>query len=268
MGLTVGYARCHDHKFDPIPTQDYYSLAAAYQGSSLHRRRSRRACAARHAKFVEETKQREAALANWVKDQGRRLSEERLASRVDGTGPFIEGPGQAAPPSWGLRTMSPSCWNNPTLFASAHRRDPQRVRFAKRPRWPGDRVGHCAAPGAAGGPGAPGPAARSPGDPQVAIRSVRRRAVAPFRRADLERRTPPLGFDSCRSLRPRNWLRLVGIGDRGDAARRPAEDSSGRPGGRWPRPRPAAYGRRSRTGLRPPKRLSCSAGRRSLFLGG
>jgi hypothetical protein len=27
MGLTLGCARCHDHKFDPLPTADYYSLA-------------------------------------------------------------------------------------------------------------------------------------------------------------------------------------------------------------------------------------------------
>ena len=27
MGLTIGCARCHDHKFDPIPTSDYYALA-------------------------------------------------------------------------------------------------------------------------------------------------------------------------------------------------------------------------------------------------
>ena len=33
MGLTVTCARCHDHKFDPIPTTDYYQLYAALDGS-------------------------------------------------------------------------------------------------------------------------------------------------------------------------------------------------------------------------------------------
>jgi Protein of unknown function (DUF1549)/Protein of unknown function (DUF1553) len=30
MGLTIGCARCHDHKFDPIPTKDYYGLAGIF----------------------------------------------------------------------------------------------------------------------------------------------------------------------------------------------------------------------------------------------
>ena len=32
-GFTVACARCHDHKFDPIPTQDYYSLYAVFASS-------------------------------------------------------------------------------------------------------------------------------------------------------------------------------------------------------------------------------------------
>ena len=30
LGLTVGCARCHDHKFDPILTKDYYALAGVF----------------------------------------------------------------------------------------------------------------------------------------------------------------------------------------------------------------------------------------------
>src|SRR5262249_25126563 len=33
LGLTVSCARCHDHKFDPIPTQDYYSFYGVFANS-------------------------------------------------------------------------------------------------------------------------------------------------------------------------------------------------------------------------------------------
>lgn len=33
LGLTVTCARCHDHKYDPIPTDDYYSLYGVFHGS-------------------------------------------------------------------------------------------------------------------------------------------------------------------------------------------------------------------------------------------
>ena len=35
LGLTLACARCHDHKFDPISTQDYYSLAGIFFSSHI-----------------------------------------------------------------------------------------------------------------------------------------------------------------------------------------------------------------------------------------
>jgi hypothetical protein len=35
LGLTVACARCHDHKFDPIPTRDYYGLAGIFYSSRV-----------------------------------------------------------------------------------------------------------------------------------------------------------------------------------------------------------------------------------------
>ena len=33
QGMTVGCARCHDHKFDPIPTTDYYAIAGIFRST-------------------------------------------------------------------------------------------------------------------------------------------------------------------------------------------------------------------------------------------
>jgi hypothetical protein len=33
LGLSTGCARCHDHKFDPIPTKDYYALAGIFKST-------------------------------------------------------------------------------------------------------------------------------------------------------------------------------------------------------------------------------------------
>lgn len=60
MGLTVGCARCHDHKFDPIPQADYYRLQSFF-------------AAADNYDFKQPTKQQEEAYAAAVKAHKEKL---------------------------------------------------------------------------------------------------------------------------------------------------------------------------------------------------
>src|SRR6185503_1016491 len=36
LGMTIACARCHDHKFDPIPQSDYYALAGIFLSTDTH----------------------------------------------------------------------------------------------------------------------------------------------------------------------------------------------------------------------------------------
>jgi len=38
LGMTVACARCHDHKYDPIPTEDYYGLAGIFASTQMYNR--------------------------------------------------------------------------------------------------------------------------------------------------------------------------------------------------------------------------------------
>ncbi|HEX3314891.1 MAG TPA: DUF1553 domain-containing protein [Gemmataceae bacterium] len=57
LGLTVQCARCHDHKFDPVRTEEYYRLTAAVAGVR-HGEREVASAASRLAYEIEQTRRR------------------------------------------------------------------------------------------------------------------------------------------------------------------------------------------------------------------
>jgi hypothetical protein len=76
MGLTVTCARCHDHKFDPIPTTDYYALYGVFASSvepSVPPLFEPPPRTKEFADFERELKKRETELDEFVSETYRRL---------------------------------------------------------------------------------------------------------------------------------------------------------------------------------------------------
>ncbi len=84
QALTVGCAQCHDHKFDPIPTEDYYALLGIFNSSEIdefplasdetvaeYRRRQK--------KFTTEAK----ALARFLNNERKQLVEVLAGQSAD-----------------------------------------------------------------------------------------------------------------------------------------------------------------------------------------
>ena len=63
LGLTLGCARCHDHKFDPIPIADYYALAGIFKST----------------KTMESLK----TIAKWHENSVATPAEKRLREKHD-----------------------------------------------------------------------------------------------------------------------------------------------------------------------------------------
>jgi mono/diheme cytochrome c family protein len=56
LGLTLNCARCHDHKFDPLPQRDYYRVAAVFAGVKHGQRSLRSAASEERTKRIAELK--------------------------------------------------------------------------------------------------------------------------------------------------------------------------------------------------------------------
>ncbi|MEZ6141717.1 MAG: PSD1 and planctomycete cytochrome C domain-containing protein [Zavarzinella sp.] len=79
LGLTVSCARCHDHKFDPIPTVDYYSLAGIYNGTNLQPVSVAPAQLAKaYAEAQKTFKDHEKMLNDWLKETAKKYKEKSL----------------------------------------------------------------------------------------------------------------------------------------------------------------------------------------------
>ena len=78
LGLTVNCARCHDHKFDPIPARDYYRLTAAFTDAGFGEREV--ATAEEKAAYEARVKPLRAHLA---------LTEQELRSIEDSVSPTL-----------------------------------------------------------------------------------------------------------------------------------------------------------------------------------
>jgi hypothetical protein len=80
LGLTIGCARCHSHKFDPIPQTDYFAIKAVFQGIQHGDR------AVRDAKAQERRLARESELARLREFEKELVAFEPVAqtgSRID-----------------------------------------------------------------------------------------------------------------------------------------------------------------------------------------
>ncbi len=71
LGLTVGCARCHDHKFDPIPTRDYYRLQAVFATAEFEQRPAPFLAAENTAGFEQDS----ARVAELIRRTQARIAE-------------------------------------------------------------------------------------------------------------------------------------------------------------------------------------------------
>ena len=81
MGLTMGCARCHNHKFDPVTIQDYYAMTAVFQDVEF---------GSRHPEYSPEHPQRQRGAELWKKLQAEREKLRKFGGWEENWGAYRE----------------------------------------------------------------------------------------------------------------------------------------------------------------------------------
>ncbi len=78
LGLTVACARCHDHKYDPIPTTDYYALEGIFASTNYVEVPAVPAeVVAAHDRAQAAIKDQEKAIATFLRDEAKRQGQKQ-----------------------------------------------------------------------------------------------------------------------------------------------------------------------------------------------
>jgi hypothetical protein len=76
LGLTVGCARCHDHKYDPIPTKDYYAMAGVFASTTYKEYpQVPQSVVDKYTDLEKKLKDKEKLLQEFLRTEGNQLSE-------------------------------------------------------------------------------------------------------------------------------------------------------------------------------------------------
>lgn len=87
LGLTLACARCHDHKYDPLPTRDYYRMMCAFNGGDrcevpLADSETVRINRAAHDAWQKELTAAESKRSEWLKSARQPIARQVLSEKV------------------------------------------------------------------------------------------------------------------------------------------------------------------------------------------
>lgn len=100
LGLTVGCARCHDHKLDPISQRDYYQLQSYFAATEEHN--ISLASPAEKQAWEQNNKQLQAKIAA-LKNQARNATDaekEKLSTQIEDLEDQLPAPPASIPATW------------------------------------------------------------------------------------------------------------------------------------------------------------------------